>query len=211
MSYASSPRNVSHGEETVVGSQGMGCGQLFLWSSEWIWKDHFSLILILKKSYLLLETINNAVVEKTFIMLLLKRGYQIVYTSVSMKSGPLCKWITEVVGGVRRWAGEAGQFKGASSLDYRAWECSIMSGGPRWFLQGVCVNCILETAAGCTIRRLFGVLGGDGTNLKEALGRDGERGLSGLYIGGWVARTGWWIGVYWWEKEESRETPGILA
>ena len=155
--------------------------------------------------------INNAVVEKTFIMPLLMRGYQTVYTSVSVKSGPLCKWITEVVGGVRRWAGEAGQFKGASSLDYRAWECCIMSGGPKWFLQGVCVNCILEMAAGCTIRRLFGVLGGDGTNLKEALGRDGERGLSGLYIGGWVAKTGWWIGVYRWEKEESRETPRILA
>ena len=55
-----------------------------------------------------------------------------------------------------------------------------MSGGPGWLLQGVCVTCILEREAGCTIRRLLGVLEGDGADLKEALGRDGERGLSGL-------------------------------
>ena len=58
-----------------------------------------------------------------------------------------------------------------------------MSGGPGWLLQGVGVTCILERAAGCTIRRLLGILGGDGADLKRLLRETGKEDSVGSMLG----------------------------
>lgn len=60
----------------------------------------------------------------------------------------------------------------------------MVSGGPGWSLQGVRVTSVLERAEDYAIRGLLGVLGGDDIGLKEAVGSDGEGGLSRLCVGG---------------------------